>query len=433
MSAKGRLLGPGLATALVAGNMIGSGIYLLPASLGAYGSISLLGWIGALAVAVVFAAMFACAALLPGASDRGVIALVSRAFGNDVAFVAAGLYWLQALLGNVAIALAVTGYLAVLAPVLGNPAGLVTTTLLVIWSFIALNLLGPRFVGRFEVLGLVLGLLPVLLIGSLGWLHFDPLVFAADWNVTGRPDHSVMPELVVLVLWAFLGLESASIAAGLVENPKRTVPLATIGGVLLAATIYIAASTALLGIMPAKALAASTAPFADASTLILGTALGLTVALCAAFKASGTLAGWILLTARAAQDCTGIDRPGGAAASDRPTRQLLLAGGLMSIAVLVTANPSLAAQFALLINAVVVVMVCFYGIVGAALVRAGPRAEPSLAAASRWLGGAGMVVSAAIIATQDKVTVAAAFGLVVCVAGARFLMLKVRAAAPQSA
>jgi amino acid transporter len=62
MAVNNSSLGLGLATASVAGNMIGSGIYLLPASLGSFGSISLLGWIGALAVAIIYAAMLACAA-----------------------------------------------------------------------------------------------------------------------------------------------------------------------------------------------------------------------------------------------------------------------------------------------------------------------------------------------------------------------------------
>ena len=423
MTVRESSLSLGLATALVAGNMIGSGIYLLPASLGAFGSISLLGWLGALSVAIVFAAMFACAALLPSNSGRGVIELVREALGSDLAFVAAGLYWLQALLGNVAIALAVTGYIVVLVPVLGSPASLVLTTLAAIWGFIALNLVGPRTVGRFEALSLVAGLLPVLLIGSIGWLYFDPHLFTADWNVSGRPDHAVVPELVVLVLWAFLGLESASVAAGLVDNPQRNVPLATIGGVLLAAVIYIAASTALLGIMPAAALAKSTAPFADATALIIGTAVAAVVACCAALKASGTLAGWILLTAQSGEACKDIDTPPQNIAAIPPRKQFLFAGMLMSLVVVGTADASIAAQFGKLVNAVVIVMLCFYAIVGIALFRIGPLTDAGLGKASRWFGAVGAVISVVIVAMQDWFTISAAIVLILGSVLVRLLMV----------
>lgn len=422
MSRSGSALGPGLATALVAGNMIGSGIYLLPASLGAFGSISLLGWLGALAAAILFAAMFACAALMPSARGQGAIDAIGRAWGRDIAYVAAALYWLQALLGNVAIALAVTGYVAALAPWAGTPVGLVATTLAAIWATTFLNLVGARMVGRFEAASLLVGLLPVLLIGIAGWLYFDPVLFAAGWNVSGRPDAAVVPELVVLVLWAFLGLESASVAAGLVEDPQRNVPLATIGGVLLAAAIYIAASTALLGILPAAALAASTAPFADATSRIIGAAAGAFVACCAALKASGTLAGWLLLTAESGRACAAIDTPASASSSRLPRRQLLGAAMLMSVVVVATADASIAAQFGRLANAVVLLMLCFYGLAGAALLRMKPLAETGLGSASCWLGGAGLALSIAIVALQDWFTIAATLGAVLACVGARLVV-----------
>jgi len=426
MAGKKSSLGLGLATSLVAGNMIGSGIYLLPASLGSFGSISLLGWIGALAVAIIYAAMFACAALLPAREGRGIIQLIRQAFGSDCAFVAAGLYWLQALLGNVAIALAVTGYLLVIVPWSGGSTGIVFTTLAVIWGFISLNLTGARSVGRFEAVGLLVGLLPVLMIGSVGWLYFDPDLFAAEWNISGRADHAVIPELVVLVLWAFLGLESASVAADLVANPKRNVPLATIGGVLLAAVIYIAASTVLLGIMPAQALASSTAPFADASALILGTAVGMFVAICAALKASATLAGWILLTAESGGACSTVDTPPADHGSRPPRKQLLFAGVLMSLVVVATADDSLAAQFGQLINAVVIVMLCFYAIVGLALIRAASSVDPGLAMASRWFGAGGAAISVLIVVMQDWPTILTAGCLILAIVLVRVLSSKMR-------
>ncbi|WP_430388339.1 amino acid permease [Blastomonas fulva] len=426
MTPDGRKLGPLLATCLVAGSMIGSGIYLLPASLGAIGSISLLGWLGALAAALVFAGMFAWfGALRP--DGGGFLANVEEAFGPLTAFVAGGLYWVQGLLGNVAIALAVTGYAGSLMPGLLGRIGVSGFTILTLWIFVMINLLGPRPVAWLEGATLLLGLLPIMLAATIGWLYFDPQVFAASWNVSGMAPGEVVPQAIVLVLWAFLGLESACVASAMVENPRRNVPIATLGGVLLAAAIYVAASTALTGILPAAELALSTAPFADAATVILGASVGAMVALCAALKASGTLGGWILLTSESARLAYAVDVPA-AERTDRRPRPLnfLISGVLMTLVVLATADPSISAQFARMANAVVIVMICVYAIVGAALVRlyGGVGAERPWPA--RMLGVAAVLLSVAIMMTQDRFTLAFTFVVVAATIAARYLLAIVR-------
>lgn len=422
MSGPPRQLSAGLATFLVAGNMIGSGIYLLPASLGAFGAIGLLGWLGALAAALVYAAMFAWfATARTGAS--GFLGSIEAAFGANVAFAAGALYWLQALLGNVAIALAVTGYLGAIFPLFATGPGSVGLTIAVIWLFVLLNIAGPRLIARIEGATLLIGLLPVLVAGTLGWLYFDPGLFAANWNVSGAPAAQVVPQAIVLVLWAFLGLESACVASELVENPKRNVPVATLGGVLLAAIIYVSASTALSGILPAAALASSTAPFADATTRILGASLGVAIAICAAIKASGTLGGWILLTAEAERLVRAVDRP--AAHVNRAiARPFLTSGILMTIVAAATADPSIGAQFARLANAVVVLMICVYAVVGAAMVRLLRRGEADLPRWAGLLGWASILVSAAIMAAQDGYTLCALAVTLAIIAIVRLALLR---------
>ncbi len=95
------------------------------------------------------------------------------------------LYWAQGACGNVAIGVAVTGYLAVLFPVIKGQWGLALTTAGVVWFFVLMNLFGPRMVARFEGWTLLIGLVPVLIAGTVGWLFFDPLLFAQAWNLTG--------------------------------------------------------------------------------------------------------------------------------------------------------------------------------------------------------------------------------------------------------
>ena len=120
-------MGPFLATMLVAGGMIGSGIYLLPASLAATGSISLLGWVLAILGAALLAGVFSTLAVLrPQAA--GLFAQIADAFGPGVGFVAGLLYWIP--VANVPIALAITGYLSFFFPqVATGPAATATTVL----------------------------------------------------------------------------------------------------------------------------------------------------------------------------------------------------------------------------------------------------------------------------------------------------------------
>ncbi|MBU1374948.1 MAG: amino acid permease [Alphaproteobacteria bacterium] len=409
MSAAKASLGPLLATMLVAGSMIGSGVYLLPASLAAIGSISILAWLAAIAAALVFAAVFAWLATLRADGGLGFIGSISAGFGPRAAFVAAVLYWLQGVLGNVALALAVTGYLTTLAPVLEDMRYATACTIAVIWLFVVLNLAGPRLVAQLEGWTLLLGLAPVLAAGVLGWLYFDPAVFSASWNVSGKPPSAMLPGAVVLVLWAFLGLESACVSTAILRDPVRTAPLATMCGVLLAAVIYLSACTALTGILPAAALAASPAPFADAAGRMAGGSFAVLVAICATFKAAGTLGGWVLLTSAAGQQAVRLGAPQPPEPKGPSVANFLFNGLLLTIIALLIAEPSIARQFTVVINAAVVLMLCVYAMAGAALLK--------LRGAQRWAAGLLGVVAVgvvlAVMASQDVPMLALAGATVV--------------------
>ena len=367
-----RKLGAFLATMLVAGNMIGSGVYLLPASLGAVGSISILGWIVAIGGAALLGLAFSALTILRP-HGTGLISHVREAFGPGSAFVWGVLYWTACWTGNVAIALAVTGYVGYFVPALANPPGVTFFTIGILWLFTAANIIGPRFVTRFEGGTLLVGLAPVLLIALGGWFYFDPAIFANSWNVTGKPFFEAMPQSVVMVFWAFLGIESANIVAPLVKNPARDVPRATIGGLLIAAVVYVSACAAIMGIMPAADLAASSAPFADAARPLVGSSLAAVVALCAMLKASGTVGGWILVSA----ETWGADEVLGLLLRRTPKRRnggpsvanLLFNGALMSAATFLTANATLARQFTVVADVSVILCMFLYAAACAALIR----------------------------------------------------------------
>ena len=124
-------------TALVVGNMIGSGIFLLPASLAAFGGISLIGWlvssIGAILLAIVFGNL---SRLLPNA-DGGPYAYTKVTLGEFPAFLVAWGYWVSVWCTNAAIAVALVGYLTIFFPSLGtNPLASVLNLILVITALL---------------------------------------------------------------------------------------------------------------------------------------------------------------------------------------------------------------------------------------------------------------------------------------------------------
>jgi arginine:agmatine antiporter len=356
-------LGPFLATMLVAGAMIGSGVYLLPASLGAIGSVSILAWLAAIGGGVLLAGVFSWLAILrPGAG--GLFAYIHEAFGPGVSFVIGFVYWVGYWIGCVAIALAATGYLSVFIPALAHPPWTTLATLAILWLFVGVNLIGPKFVARLGGLTLAAGLAPILLVAIGGWFYFRPEVFAASWNVSGQSDLAVVPAAVVTVFWAFTGIENASVVARIVRDPKRNVPIATLCGLGLASLVYLLAGGVIMGILPARVLARSSAPYADAVAPILGGLAAAAVAACALAKVCGTLGGSVLTTVECA-DSEGVlghiaGRTGPRLAARASATHLAWTGVLMSLVALATASPSLARQFTVVVDVSVILSVAAY-------------------------------------------------------------------------
>lgn len=365
-------LGPFLSTMLVTSTTVGSAVYLLPASLGLFGSISILGWLVASLAAVFIGAVFALLALAnPGAS--GLFSYVRDAFGPCAGFVCAFLYWASCLVAIVAIALAVAGYLSFFIPLATKPPGLAVATIAVIWVFIAANILGPRFIAHLQSWAVFVGLAPVLFAMVGGWFYFHGATFASSWNVSGQSDLAILPRSSVIAFWGFLGIEAAIILSVRVRNPSRDVVVGTLCGIAISTIIYVASSAALMGILPAAMLAKSSAPYADAFLPALGASFAGAVALCAMLKASGTLASTLLLTVETAE-CDAIlgrlraTQPA-SVAPRASIRNMIFTGLVTSVLVALSISPTLARQYTIVTNASVVLSLVVYLASGLALLR----------------------------------------------------------------
>ncbi|MGE0813122.1 MAG: amino acid permease [Vicinamibacterales bacterium] len=289
-----RDLGFPAAVALVVGNMIGSGVFLLPSSLAPYGGTSLVGWAISATGSVLLALVFARLARRRPATG-GPYAYTREAFGDLAGFLVAWGYWISVWCTNAALAVAFVGYLDPFFPALvRSPAAAAAMATATLWVFTFVNLAGVRAAGRVQVATTALKLLPLAVVGVAGVAWFAPDRFVVATEDAGRLGSDTL-AVVTLTLWAFLGLECATIPAGAVRDPARTIPRATVTGTIAAAVIYVVSTIGVMSVVAPGTLATTTAPFADAARVIGGDGLAALVAAGAAMSCAGALNGWILV------------------------------------------------------------------------------------------------------------------------------------------
>jgi arginine:agmatine antiporter len=187
-----RSLGLAMCTALVIGNMVGSGFYLAPSALAPFGGVAILGWIvtaaGSLCLALVFARL---GRRIPQAG--GPYAYTRAGFGDFAGFLIAWGYWISIWTSLPSIALAFGGYLVELFPgsIQGRVmAGVVLVGLL--WLMAGINLLGVKEAGRFQVVVTSAKMIPILAIATigLGWVRLENV---GQLNPAGRASSALSP------------------------------------------------------------------------------------------------------------------------------------------------------------------------------------------------------------------------------------------------
>jgi basic amino acid/polyamine antiporter, APA family len=288
-----QLLSFWMCVALVVGNTIGSGVFLLPTALAPYGLNSVVAWgftaSGAIALAVVFARL---SRAYPQAG--GPYAYVHFAFGPLTAFIVAWGYWISIWVGNVSIATYTVSYLTPLLPwIAEKPGASAALTLLFLWTLTFVNWYGIKASGWVQSVTTVLKILPLLAVVFLGLFSLHSSNLSATTTIPLTVSGTT--AAATLTLWALLGLESATIPADKVANPARVIPIATLLGTVATALICAIACTTVLLLLPAATLANSNAPFADLAAQFWGVGAGKVVAVFAAISGFGALNGWILL------------------------------------------------------------------------------------------------------------------------------------------
>src|SRR5436190_924441 len=359
-------------TLVVAVNMMGSGIIMLPTNMAKVGAISLLSWIVTALGSMAIAYGFAQAGIFNQRSG-GMAAYAEDAYGKDGYFLTFLLYFVSLAIGNVAIAISAVGYLAGFFPGMSaTPIATCVSVIALIWLTTVANFGGPSVTGKIGAITVWGVIVPVAGLSLIGWFWFKSDVFMQAWTPKGMPIFEGMGSSIALTLWAFLGMESAAQNSDAVENPKRDVPLACMLGTLGAAVVYVLSTTVIQGIVPNAELANSTGPFALAYAKMFNPTIGSIIMALAVIACLGSLLGWQFTIAQTAK----------AAAADRffptlfsrenrlgaPVAGMVIMAVVQTAMALSTISPSLSEQFSALVNLAVVTNVIPYIISLSALV-----------------------------------------------------------------
>jgi len=282
------------AVALVAGNMLGTSLYTLPASLAqSVGPIGLLSW-------VITAAGFGLVALLYATLGTsfprtgGPYVFSREAFGDFAGFQTVWMYWLSAVFGNAAIVTGAIGYAVTFSPALRASAPLQFLLAQgILWGLCILNVQGVRVGARIQMSILLVNLIPLALLGY-ALTHFD----AANAHPFAPHGVGALATGSALLVWAYSGIESATVPAEEMESPGSTIRRGTMLGFALATLVFLIAATAVVGVLPNDAIAASPRPLEMAVTKVLGERAGWLVSIAAVCASVGVLNGWTLMVGR---------------------------------------------------------------------------------------------------------------------------------------
>jgi basic amino acid/polyamine antiporter, APA family len=283
------------AVALCVGNMAGTSLYTLPASLaGTVGPLGIVAWLltaaGYALVAVAYAGL---GARYPRTGGPYVFARL--AFGEGAGFATVWAYWVSTVVGNAAIVTGAVSYLAAFSPALERSAPLrFAAAQALVWGLCWLNVRGVRHGARLQTAVMLVTVVPLLLLAVASLTAFD----AANLTPFAPKGVGALAAGAALVVWAYSGVESGTVSAEEVRAPERTIARGTILGYLVATALFLLLALAVAGALPNDVVAASPRPLALAVSTAVGPWAGTLVGLCAVASGVGTLNGWTLMSGR---------------------------------------------------------------------------------------------------------------------------------------
>ena len=283
-----RVIGFWRGWSIAVGCAIGSGIFMMPTMLAPYGLLGFGGWLVAGAGSILVALTMArLVKRIP--KTGGPYVYVNEGLGNFSGFIIAWTYWVSCVSAIAGISIAFVGYLGFFLPqIASSQIYALLASLMLIWIIVFLNIRSLENSSKFQLISTLLKLVPLMLIVLLGASNFDTSNLP-ELNPTNLHPISLIATVTTLVMWSFIGIETATVPADNVINPQETIPKVLIASVITILILYILVSIAIAALVPASELLDSSAPFALAASKILGVTGGAIISIGALISTLGSL------------------------------------------------------------------------------------------------------------------------------------------------
>lgn len=316
-----RKLTLGVATSLVVGNIIGSGIFSIPSGIAQQATPlwTMIAWL-IVTGGMLFIVMSYARLSTKYPDTGGPVVYAKQAYGNFGGYTMSWVWWITSAIGNAAIvSLFVTTIEAILIKVTGQSlfaegsTKRLLFTLFIIAIVTYINYIGVKQAGKVSYITTVikLAVLGAFIGVAIFFFNFDNLHTSAVTPIDSgysivRPNwFTMVVGAVTYIYWAYTGVESSTLAGGEIVNPEKNIFKSTLYGFLIAAGVYLLVSVLMMGVMPQATLALSETPFPDAFAQMLGNSfLGidnfwyLFINVAIGISVLGALSGWFLTTAR---------------------------------------------------------------------------------------------------------------------------------------
>ncbi len=355
---KSKKMGVVQLTTVTAINMMGSGIILLPATLAEIGTVSIFSWILASIGATILAYAFAkCGMYTKKVGGMGGYA--EYRFGRSGNFVSNFCYTISLIIANVAIASGVVSYGSYVFGIHLSPVEVCLSTIGVLILAACISLVGPKKFGKFTSLGVACVVTPVIGLLVAGGFFFDANIYREAWNPKDLPFYVSMKDSIAVIIWAFLGLETACANSDTVENPEKNVPIAVLAGTMLAGACYTTSTAIIGGLVPYQDLMVSGAPFGLAYASMFGQTVGYAVSCMLVCSCFVSLTAWQFTVSEVAREASSIGLfPHFLSKVNKFRSPYVAISCLVGIQVamtLATISPTLLKQFNILINLAVMI------------------------------------------------------------------------------
>ena len=249
-----------LTSAIVVGTVIGSGIFLLPASLAPLGANAPIAWVvsGVGAMCIAFAL-----SRIVRPEGGGLQSYVEAELGPTAGFIVTFALWTASCTGIAGPSIAAAAAFSILVPALSDPWSVAMVALVTTIALTIINARGIRAAGSLALVTIAIRIVPllaVIVVALMRGANHQRLTPLAPTPIT----LDNIAAAVTLTLFAIIGFEVGTTPVGKVRNPSRTIPLALMAGTAFCVVLYLLSSTSVTLILSPQATATSLAPYADA-------------------------------------------------------------------------------------------------------------------------------------------------------------------------